>query len=346
MENTRLKRKKIRKKRTFRIIALLIAFLVIGTVSFFAYEILYSTQKASKNIYHQLESDKKAPDVAVTKDPFTVLLVGIESQEGGERSDVLMLATVNPKTEKIYMVSIPRDTRLYIDEVGYKTKITHSYGNGGIETTIKAVKSLIDVPIDYYITTNFDGFEDVVDTLSGVKVDVPFTFKAQLTGSLKWKTYYQGEMELNGNEALAYVRMRKTDPRGDHGRNERQQQVIKAIIDKGTSFTSITKIDNLIDDMGKNVKTNIPPSKFASFVKLYSKLKNTPIENLKIEGEDRTINNGAYFIPDEESLAQINTLLTQALGDGTGSSSSLAGSSSANSAAAAGLDDGEYSGNE
>lgn len=345
IENTRLKRKKQRKKRIFRVIALLMAFLVIGTVSFFAYEIFYSTQKASKKIYHQLEADKTAPDVEVTKDPFTVLLVGIESQGGGERSDVLMLATVNPKTEKIYMLSIPRDTRLYIDEVGYKTKITHSYGNGGIETTIKSVKSLIDVPIDYYISTNFDGFEDVVDTLNGVKVDVPFTFKAQLTGSLKWKTYYKGEMDLNGNEALAYVRMRKTDPNGDHGRNERQQQVIKAIIDKGTSFTSITKIDNLIDDMGNNVKTNIPPSKFASFVKLYSKLKNAPIENLKIEGSDQTINNGSYFIPNEDSLAQLTTLLNQAR-EGSGDSSSLAGSSSANSAAASGFDDDSQSGND
>lgn len=345
IENTRLKRKKQRKKRVFRIIALLMAFLVIGTVSFFAYEIFYSTQKASKKIYHQLEADNKAPDVEVTKDPFTVLLVGIESQGGGERSDVLMLATVNPKTEKIYMLSIPRDTRLYIDEVGYKTKITHSYGNGGIETTIKSVQSLIDVPIDYYISTNFDGFEDVVDTLNGVKVDVPFTFKAQLTGSLKWKTYYKGQMDLNGNEALAYVRMRKTDPNGDHGRNERQQQVIKAIIDKGTSFTSITKIDNLIDDMGNNVKTNIPPSKFVSFVKLYSKLKNAPIENLKIEGSDQTINNGSYFIPNEDSLQQLTKLLTQAR-EGSGDSSSLAGSNSANSAAASGFDDDSESGNE
>ncbi|WP_409272320.1 LCP family protein [Neobacillus sp. SCS-31] len=346
IENTRIKRKKKRKMRVFRIIALLMASLVIGTVSFFAYEIFYSTQKASKKIYHQLEADKKTPDVQVTKDPFTVLLVGLETQGGGERSDVLMLATVNPRTEKIYMLSIPRDTRLYIDEVGYKTKITHSYGNGGIETTIKAVQSLLDVPIDYYISTNFDGFEDVVDTLNGVKVDVPFTFKAQLTGSLKWKTYYKGEMQLNGNEALAYVRMRKTDPNGDHGRNQRQQQVIKAIIDKGTSFTSITKIDNLIDDMGENVKTNIPPSKFASFVKLYSKLKNAPIENLKIEGTDKTINNGSYFIPDEDSLAELTTLLTQARGEGSGSSSSLAGSSSANSAAASGYDGDSGNGNE
>ncbi|MDA6131333.1 LCP family protein, partial [Escherichia coli] len=83
---------------------------------------------------------------------------------------------------------------------------THSYSNGGIESTITTVNELLDIPIDYYITTNFDGFEDIVDTLGGIDVDVPFTFKAQLTDSLKWKTFREGNMELNGNEALAYVR--------------------------------------------------------------------------------------------------------------------------------------------
>ena len=72
--------------------------------------------------------------------------------------------------------------------------------------------------------------------------------------------------------------MRKKDPQGDKGRNERQKEVIKAIIDKGTSFGTITKINDILGDLGENVKTNIPPSKFANFIKLYSKIKNT--ENL------------------------------------------------------------------
>jgi len=311
------RRKKGRKKRFLRNFVLFFLLIALGGGGYYAYNIFYHAKQASDNIYQEIDRDKIAShrdeEVQVTKDPFNVLLLGIEEQGGGKRSDVILLVTVNPQTEQIYMLSIPRDTRTYIESAGFKTKITESYSYGGLESTIQTVQDLIDVPIDYYITTNFDGFEDIVDTLGGVSVDVPFTFKAQLTGSLKWKTYHQGEMELNGNEALAYVRMRKTDPNGDAGRNERQKQVIRAIIDKGTSFSSITKIDDVMDDLGGNVKTNIPPSKFASFVKLYTKVKNSEVQNLTLDGYNQYINNISYFIPNEESINEINLTLNNTL---------------------------------
>lgn len=321
MSVTRSVRRKKKKRRFLRLFVLLLVFSFIGGGSFFAYDILYNAKKASNNIFQELDRNKipnhRDEEIKITKDPFTILLVGIEDQEGGERSDVLMLATVNPKTEEVYLLSIPRDTRTYLPEVGYETKINHSYSNGGIEATINAVTELLDVPIDYYITTNFQGFEDIVDTLGGVTVDVPFTFKAQLTDSLKWKTFYKGEMNLNGNEALAYVRMRKKDPKGDLGRNERQQQVIKAIVDKGTSFSSIPKIDDVMEDLGDNVKTNIPPSKFASFIQLYSKIKNTSIKHLALEGYDEYIDGVYYYIPSEESIIEVSSILKNSLDSST-----------------------------
>jgi polyisoprenyl-teichoic acid--peptidoglycan teichoic acid transferase len=321
MAVSRSVRRKKKKRRFLRLFVLLLVFSFIGGGSYFAYDILYNTKKSTNNIFQELDRDKipnhREEDIKITKDPFTVLLVGIEDQEGGERSDVLMLATVNPKTEEVYLLSIPRDTRTYLPEVGYETKINHSYSNGGIESTIQAVSELLDVPIDYYITTNFQGFEDIVDTLGGVTVDVPFTFKAQLTGSLKWKTFHEGEMDLNGNEALAYVRMRKKDPKGDLGRNERQQQVIKAIVEKGTSISTIPKIDEIMEDLGNNVKTNIPPSKFASFVQLYTKIKNTNIKNLALEGYDEYIDGVYYYIPSEESIMEVSSTLQNALDSST-----------------------------
>jgi polyisoprenyl-teichoic acid--peptidoglycan teichoic acid transferase len=317
MSKSRLGRKKRRTKRFVRFTFLLVLLFTIGGAAYYAFDIFYSAKQATDNIYEKISSDEQSTsqqNIRVTKDPFTILLVGIENQDGGTgRSDVLMLATVNPRTEEIYMLSIPRDTRTYIPDAGYETKITHSYGIEGISSTIKTVQNMLDVPIDYYITTNFDGFEDVVDTLGGVTVDVPFTFKAQLTGSLKWKTYKEGEMELNGNEALAYVRMRKKDPKGDMGRNERQQQVIRAIIDKGTSFQSITKVDDIMNDLGENVRTDIPPSKFVSFIQLYSKLKNQDIQNLSLKGYDDYIDNVYYYIPDQDSINEISQIITNTL---------------------------------
>jgi len=319
MANSRSERKKRRKFRFWRFLVFVIILAIIGGISYYAYDVFYSAKNTTKKIYQKLDTSKiknsRAEEpIEITKDPFTILLVGIENQEGGKgRSDVLMLLTVNPETKQIDELSIPRDTRTYIPAADKRTKITHSYGYGGIEATIGAVNELIDVPIDYYITTNFQGFEDIVDTLGGVKVDVPFTFKAQLTKSLKWKTYTKGPMELNGNEALAYVRMRKSDPRGDFGRNERQKQVIKAVINKSASFSSITKVDNILDNLGNNVKTNIPPSKMVSFVRLYSQLKDTSLNNLKLKGQDDYINGVYYYIPDQQSLDEINKTLKNTL---------------------------------
>ncbi|MFE8701689.1 LCP family protein [Cytobacillus sp. FJAT-54145] len=317
MSNSRNIRRKKKKRRSLRLFFLTILLVLIGGGSYFAYDIVYNAKKASDNIYQELDSSKitkqRKEEVQITKDAFNILLVGIEDQGGGERSDVLMLVTVNPESKEVYMLSIPRDTKTYLPDAGYTTKITHSYSNGGIESTIETVSELLDVPIDYYVTTNFQGFEDIVDTLGGVSVEVPFTFKAQLTDSLRWKTYYEGPMDLNGNEALAYVRMRKKDPKGDMGRNERQQQVIKAIVDKGTSFSSLSKIDDVMHDLGENVKTNIPPSKFLSFINLYTKIKNTQIQNLAIEGYDEWIDSVYYYTPYDESISELSSILNNAL---------------------------------
>ncbi|WP_163099317.1 LCP family protein [Peribacillus alkalitolerans] len=315
MIKTRIVRKKIKKKRRILRTFLLTMFLVlIGGFGYYAYDIYNSSSKATNKIFHEYIPQHRETEVQVSKEPFTVLLAGIENQEGGRgRADVLMLATVNPETEQVVMMSIPRDSRVFLPDEGYKSKINHSYAFGGIEGTISTVEEMMGVPIDYFITTNFEGFEDIVDTLGGVKVDVPFTFTATLTHSHKFKKFYEGPMELNGNEALAYVRMRKKDPKGDIGRNERQQQVLKAIVDKGTSFGTITKIDDLMEDLGENVKTNIRPTKMVDFIRVYSKIKASPIENLHLEGETDRIERVDYFLPSDESIEKNKDIMNRIL---------------------------------
>ncbi|QOR66269.1 LCP family protein [Cytobacillus suaedae] len=319
MKDTRIRRRIEKRRRTGkfkRLFFLSFMTILIGAGSYFAY-ILYSANQAINNTYEEIDHNKlpshRTEKIKLQKDPVTILLIGVENQEGGTgRSDVLMLVTMNPNTKETYLVSIPRDTRTYIPSKGKNDKITHSY-YGGVSSTVETVQELLDIPIDYYVTTNFQGFEDIVDSLNGITVDVPFTFKAQLTGSLRWKTYTEGEMELNGNEALAYVRMRKSDPRGDMGRNDRQKQVIKAIVDKGTSFGSLTKVDDVLHDVGENVKTNLPAKDLVSFVQLYNKMKGSEVQTLQLEGYDDYINNVYYFIPNEESIKQINSTLKTVL---------------------------------
>ena len=143
-------------------------------------------------------------------------------------------------------------------------------------------------------------------------------FKWQNT--LEWKTYTEGPMLLKGNEALAYVRMRKKDPEGDIGRNKRQKQVIQEILNESTRFSSVTKLDDLLKNVGENVKTNISTADYWSFVQLFQQMKASPIDQLTLEGQDERIYSKSegkelwYFIPNEASLEQLKKNLKTNLG--------------------------------
>lgn len=323
MSTTRRINRNKQKKSKMKVTLLTICILLFSAVIFYAIDLSIDAKNATSNIFVPLEKDTedtstdKIDKVRAKDEAFTMMLVGIENEEKARygRSDVIIVATVNPRTDAITMVSIPRDALVNIPDLGYEDKINHSFANGGINYTINTVEELLDIPIDYYVSTDFDGFEDIVDTLGGIEVNVPFTFKAQLTETLKWKTYTKGEMSLDGKEALAYVRMRKSDPEGDLGRNKRQKDVIKEIVDKGTSLSSIPKLDDMIEDVGNNVKSNIPPNSYLSFIKMYQSLKSSPIEQLQIKGQDEYINNVYYFIPEEESIEQISEQLKLSLDD-------------------------------
>ncbi|SER65864.1 LCP family protein [Psychrobacillus sp. OK032] len=325
MTTSRQTKRKTKTRRKLLYTILIISMVLLSGVIVFATNLSFQTKNAMNKIYEPLDREKNATEEAENKienakaedSAFTILLAGIENEEKAKygRADVLILATINPKTEKISMVSIPRDSRVYVPDLGYQTKINHSYAFGGINYTINTLEEILDVPIDYYVSTDFQGFEDIVDTVGGVDVEVPFTFSAQLTGSLKWKKYTEGPMYLNGNEALAYVRMRKKDPQGDAGRNIRQKQVIQEIINKATSVSNIGNIDDMIKDVGNNVKTNIPSSEYFGLIKTYQNIKTSPIEQLKLEGEDTTIRGTSYFIIDEESLEEVKRQLQLNLDD-------------------------------
>lgn len=317
MSTSRQKMRKKKARKKWVVATLSIAILLFSALIVFAINLTMEAKKTANTIYEPLERETEVTTLDAVKEEdrnFSVLLVGVDTQGGAKYglSDVLIVVTVNPKKEDITMVSIPRDSLVYIPDLNKKDKINHSFSNGGINYTVNTVENLLDIPIDYYVTTDFQGFEDIVDTVGGIEVNVPFTFKAQLTGSLKWKTFTEGPMELNGNEALAYVRMRKSDPQGDFGRNQRQKEVIKQIIDKGTSLKNISKLDEMLEDVSENIRTNIPSSNYLGLIKLYQNMKTVPITQLTIEGEDLN-SGGYYFIPSSQSLDQVSEELKRSL---------------------------------
>ena len=127
------------------------------------------------------QSQRRIAAVDPTKDSISILIMGVDESntrdDFGEatRTDALILATFNVKDKSVKMVSIPRDSYVYIPEKEKKDKITHAHVYGGTEATIETVEELFDIPVDYFFKLNFNAFIDVVDALGGIMVDVPIT---------------------------------------------------------------------------------------------------------------------------------------------------------------------------
>ncbi|MCF6410116.1 LCP family protein [Pseudalkalibacillus salsuginis] len=299
------KRKKRHRRRLVLIPLFLIIFYTIGYGSYLTFKLANATDNSIEKLKRGEKSDLREDKVDVNKDNFSVLFIGVDAREGERvsRSDALILATFNKKDNSVKMVSIPRDSYVEISGVGMD-KINHAHAYGGVDLAVKSVENLFDVPVDHYVRVDFKAFIDIVDALGGVEVNVPKTFSVQDSKDRHDAiTLHEGNQQLDGEEALAFVRMRKQDPTGDIGRGERQRQVIKAIIEKGASFSSITKYDDVIDGLEGNIQMDL---NFKEIVGLHGYAGEIDkIDSLELKGENS--NNGVfYYILDETSVEEIS----------------------------------------
>ncbi|KAB2441733.1 LCP family protein [Bacillus luti] len=312
LQNSRIKKKRRRKFFYFLIFAFL-----FGSVGLYVLN-SYSSLMGMYSGFTREKSDLRTEDVEITKEPFTLLIMGIEDyatdgQNG--RTDSLMFATVNPKTQKISLMSIPRDSRVPIVGKNKEDKINAAHAYGGEEMAIKTVEGFLKVPVDHYLKIDFQGFKGIVDAVGGVTVDVPFDFwERSDVDYYKKIEFKQGQQELNGEEALAYVRMRKQDPNGDYGRAARQRQLLAAVAQKLNSTSTVFKIKDLTAVVGKYIKTDIPIS---DGLALYNKLSGfdpSTMQTFKLEGEDKKIGGIYYFLPDPISVETVRKEIEKELG--------------------------------
>nr|WP_275583908.1 LCP family protein [Scopulibacillus daqui] len=222
------------------------------------------------------------------------MLGGDERQSDSGRTDTMVVVTVNPKQKSMKMLSIPRDTLTAIP--GHKQdKINAAYAYGGVELSVKTVERMLKIPIDYYIKLNMDGFKDLIDAIGGVTVsnDLPFSF-----GGYHFK---KGMVNLNtGDKALAFIRMRKQDPNGDFGREERQRKVIAAVAKKEINLSGLKNLPNILGALGSNVKTNLTLNDLEMIIK-DNKSVSKNIQTLHLKGEEKIINGVWYYdIPNDE----------------------------------------------
>lgn len=265
------------------------------------------------------KTTKRETKVDPNIDNFSVLFVGIDDSDNrnfssGSRTDALMLATFNDQQKSVKLLSIPRDSYVYIPNKGYNDKINHAYGKGGITSTIETVEGLLDIPVDYYVNVNFNAFIDIVDALGGIEVDVPYSFSEQDSQDRQNAIHLEeGLQELNGEEALALARTRKLD--SDIERGKRQQEIVKAIMNKAMSVSSVTKYSDVIEAVGDNMKTDLSFNEMKSFINYVTAGTGLNIESLILEGESAYIDGIYYYQLDDTSLNEVKKTLQDHLSD-------------------------------
>ena len=182
----------------------------------------YDIYKNFKIIYSiEITTDVKdnPNSVNILKKPFNIYISGVDTYgkiNSATRSDVNILLTVNPETAKIHMTWIPRDYYVAINDSIYKDKLTHA-GIYGIDKSIYAVENVLDTKVNYYVKINFTSLVNIVNTLGDITVYNDHAFTSQ--DKIRYK---KGEITLNGEEALSFVRERKNVPGGDEGRGKNQ----------------------------------------------------------------------------------------------------------------------------
>lgn len=263
-----------------------------------------------------------AKDVDITKKPFNVFIAGIDTYgkiSSVSRSDVNMVVTVNPNTHKILLTSIPRDYYVNLHGItSYKDKLTHA-GIHGIDMSVKTVEDLLECDINYYFKVNFSSLINIVDAIGGIEVDSPYTFS---TYDNKY-TFRKGINKLNGEKALYFVRERKAFKAGDRTRNQNQQLVLTAIINKVISPTLLTKYNSILNSVEKSFVTNMENDNITKFVK--KQIKNNDkwtIESINLDGTDAFDYTYSYksaksyvMQPDEESVKNAKNKINEIINE-------------------------------
>ena len=235
------------------------------------YEIACESNENIKNntkVIYQVSIEvikEKEKEYNNSKGTMNILISGIDTNgdiNNVSRSDVNIIVTVNPNTHEVLLTNIPRDMEVQLHgTTGTTDKLTHA-GIYGVDMTRKTLEDFLETDIEYYVRVNFDSVVEIVDKIGGVDI---YNDKNFSTGKYYFK---EGNIHLNGDQALAYSRDRYHQDSGDWSRGQHQMEIIKAIINKVTHSTELlTNYNEIIESLSKFVQTNIPDKEIKKYVK-------------------------------------------------------------------------------
>lgn len=228
----------------------------------------YNEYELLKSIYGdaiELSIKKNKSNIDITKDSYNIYISGIDTYgniTNVSRSDVNILATVNPVKKEILLTNIPRDYYVKLHSFNEYDKLTHA-GIYGIDESISTIEDLLDTKINCYVKVNFTSLIDIVDALDGIAVNSNYSFT-----TVDGYSFKKGNNYLDGKEALSFARERKAFKEGDRIRGENQQLILTSIINKATSTKIITNYTEILKAVKGKFITNIKDEEITKLIKM------------------------------------------------------------------------------
>lgn len=249
----------MKKKKGLKIFGIIVLILVIILVAIIGGTFWFIQDKLSKLQQIDIKEDELMVSTqaeANLSNYRNIAIFGIDSREDtydkGNRSDCIMIASINNTTKEVKLVSVYRDTYVQIEGHGLD-KITHAYSYGSAPLAISTLNTNLDLNIKEFITVNFDAVKEIIDSIDGISMSITSEEVAHIPGITKAGTY-----QLTGEQALAYARIRYATG-GDYKRTERMRDVLTAVANKVKTF-DISRLNKLVDTLLPKVYTNLKAS--------------------------------------------------------------------------------------
>lgn len=291
----------VRKKRTANSVTVIILLVIFFAVCAF---IGYCAARAVSDplIPEEVTVEGEEPPQYASEDILNLLLLGVDQREDEPaRADTIILASIDLDEKQVHLLSIPRDTRVKIAGKDIMRKINYAHAVGGPELTVQTVELFLDLPVHYYIETNFDGFSGIIDTLGGININVEQRMYFPEEGI----DLNAGLQKLGGPDALSYVRWRG-DGTGDIGRIGRQQKFFRALADQALTFSTIWKIPDLLGKINECVRTDMSLQKMIILANKLKDIDDIELDTATVPGVPDDVNYGAsYWIHDADGLTEI-----------------------------------------
>lgn len=324
-----------RRRRIWRwLLALVLLLAVIGGVVFAT--VLNNVHQSINKMQRSADITKARQVSQVIKDgkPFSMLVLGTDTgalkRDRTGLTDSMMLITVNPKTKTTTMMSIPRDIMMSISgaENTFPQKLNAAFPIAGVGASMLTLQNYLNVPIDFYVLVNMGGLEKLIDQVGGVKVASPLTFTYTPEADTTPATYkffkdqekfeyakdgknFKTYTTMNGDAALSFSRMRYDDPQGDYGRQLRQRLVLKALLKKSASISTLMNA-KFMASISTNVETDMTYADIMNLAKKYMPATKNQVSD-HMQGVGDMYGGVSYQMVPESEKQRVTNKLRQSL---------------------------------